>query len=97
MSDTKPKTSFRLPTDELGRLDALVSDSDHFEDRSQAIRYAVRVLLQRQARPASTGFRVQSRPLDKSQANVIADKLTELTGVREVGWDVVPATGVDGE
>jgi Arc/MetJ-type ribon-helix-helix transcriptional regulator len=85
----------RLPADELDRLDSVVSQSDHFDQRSQAIRYAIRVVLQRYARPDTTGFRVQSRPLDRAQADVIADKLDELTGVQTAGWDVVPATGVE--
>jgi len=89
--------SVRLPTDELDRLDSLVTDSDHFDARSQAIRYAIRVLLQRQARPDTTGFRVQSRPLERAQADVIADKLDELTGVNTAGWDVVPASGAQDE
>ena len=89
--------SVRLPSDELDRLDSLVTDSDHFDARSQAIRYAIRVLLQRQARPDTTGFRVQSRPLERDQARLIENRLTELTGVREVGWDVVPASGVEEE
>jgi len=83
----------RLPSDELDRLDSLVSESEHFDQRSQAIRYAIRVLLQRQAQPDTAGFRVQSRPLDRGQARLIQDRLTELTGVPEVGWDVRTIAG----
>lgn len=38
----------RLPNDELGELDQRVDEDDHFDDRSQAVRYAIRQFLQRE-------------------------------------------------
>ncbi len=93
MTDETPKTSFRIPGDELDRLDDLVTDSDYFEDRSQAIRYAVRAMLQRDG--DVPGFRVQTSAIEEHHANQIADKVRESVGARNVEWDVVPATGVD--
>jgi len=87
----------RLPKEELGRLDDLVAESDHFDNRAQAIRYAIRVLIHQQARPDTTGFRVQSDPVNKAQARTIEDKLNELLGVKHAGWDVVPVPEVQDE
>ena len=89
--------SVRIPDDELDRLDTLVSESDHFDQRSQAIRYAIRVLLQRDLDATATGYRLQSTPTEREQAQTIQDYLQNELGAKNVTWDVVPATEVDND
>ena len=87
--------SVRIPADERDRLDDLVADSDYFEDRSQAIRYAIRAMLQVEG--DLPGFRVQTSAVERHHANQIADKCREAVGARNIEWAVVPAVEGDGE
>lgn len=48
----KEKVTFTMGEDDLGRLDDLVETDNHFDTRSQAIRYALREFLQREGLPA---------------------------------------------
>lgn len=82
--------SFRLNGEELDRLDQLVTESDHFDQRSQAIRYAVRVLLQQYTDPDDNGgFRVRSTPTKRERAATIVDYLESELGAQNVSWDVI--------
>ena len=87
--------SVRIPDDELDRLDSIVTESKHFDQRSQAIRYAIRVLLQRDFDATATGYRVQSTPTKRERAETIQDYLETELGAKNVTWGVVPATEVE--
>ena len=89
--------SVRIPDDELDRLDSIVTESKHFDQRSQAIRYAIRVLLQRDLDATATGYRLQSTPTGREQAHTILDYMQRELGARNVEWAVVPATEVEND
>ena len=72
----------------------LISEDTLFMSKSDAIRAAIRAMLQRDLDATATGYRLQSTPTEREQAQTILDYLEHELGARNVEWQVVPAMEV---
>lgn len=88
------KVTVRFPDDLETQMDSLIDESTLFMSTSDAVRAAVRAMLQRELDGVQTGYRIQSTPTEREQAETIMHYIDNELAARNVTWDVVPATEV---